>query len=122
MGVLVLAALFVCLPSQQVAASYEEEADNCTGALRYTKDFQEKPEAAEKFVVAYVISGTDELPDPFDMTHVNYGFGRISESFDSLYIPNPERLRKIVALKNLNPKLRVSYSYCTPIQRILANG
>ena len=61
-------------------------------------------------VVAYVTSWTNEVPDPTVMTHINYAFGHVSDSFDGVRIDNPDRLRMIVALKQQNPSLKVMLS------------
>ena len=61
-------------------------------------------------VVAYVTSWTQEVPDPAVMTHINYAFGHVSDSFDGVRIDNPERLRMIVGLKEKNPALKVMLS------------
>lgn len=63
-----------------------------------------------KVVVAYVTSWTDVIPDPTLMTHINYAFGHVSESFDGVGIHNPDRLKEIVALKEANPDLKVLLS------------
>ena len=64
----------------------------------------------EKIVVAYVTSWTSEMPDPWVMTHINYAFGHVNETFNGVRIDNPERLRKIVGLKRQNPALKVMLS------------
>ncbi|MBR7066407.1 MAG: ThuA domain-containing protein [Prevotella sp.] len=61
-------------------------------------------------VVAYVTSWTQEIPDPATMTHINYAFGHVNDSFDGVRIDNPERLRMIVGLKEKNPDLKVMLS------------
>ncbi|MBO5978829.1 MAG: glycoside hydrolase family 18 protein [Bacteroidales bacterium] len=61
-------------------------------------------------VVAYVTSWTNEIPDPFVMTHINYAFGHVNDTFDGVRVDNPERLATIVALKKQNPKLNVMLS------------
>ena len=61
-------------------------------------------------VGAYVTSWTDEVPDPNVMTHINYAFGHVNDSFDGVRIDNPERLKMIVGLKQQNPKLKVLLS------------
>ena len=61
-------------------------------------------------VVAYVTSWTECMPDPALMTHINYAFAHVSPTFDSVKIDNPERLRRIVALKAQNPDLKVVLS------------
>ena len=66
--------------------------------------------AAEKVVVAYVTSWTQTIPDPTVMTHINYAFGHVNETFDGVRIDNPDRLRQMVDLKAQNPKLKVMLS------------
>ena len=61
-------------------------------------------------VVAYVTSWTDEIPDPFVMSHINYAFGHVNDTFDGVRVDNPDRLTTIVALKEQNPKLNVMLS------------
>ena len=65
---------------------------------------------SQMVVVAYVTSWTNEVPDPHVMTHINYAFGHVSETFDGVRIDNPERLKMIVNLKQQNPKLKVLLS------------
>ena len=64
----------------------------------------------EMVVGAYVTSWTDEVPDPHVMTHINYAFGHVNDSFDGVKIDNPERLKMIVGLKQQNPQLKVLLS------------
>jgi len=61
-------------------------------------------------VVAYVTAGSNEVPDPMVMTHINYAFGNVNETFNGVNIQNPERLRMIVGLKRQNPELKVLLS------------
>ena len=65
---------------------------------------------SEHVVVAYVTSWTDEMPDPFVMTHINYAFGHVNDTFDGVRVDNPDRLARIVDLKGQNPKLNVMLS------------
>ena len=60
---------------------------------------------SEHVVVAYVTSWTDEIPDPFVMTHINYAFGHVNDTFDGVRVDNPDRLAAIVALNTLNQYL-----------------
>lgn len=64
----------------------------------------------DRLVIAYVTSWSEVVPDPQLMTHINYAFGHVSDSFDGIRVDNPERLRKIVALREGNPRLRVLLS------------
>jgi len=66
--------------------------------------------ANDKVVVAYVTSWTDIIPDPTLMTHINYAFGHVTDSFNGVRIDNEQRLRDIVALKKQNPHLKVLVS------------
>lgn len=68
------------------------------------------PKAPDYVVVGYVTSWGDRLPDPTLVTHLNYAFGHVSDSFDSVRVDNPERLRSIVALKENHPGLHVMLS------------
>lgn len=69
-------------------------------------------EVAEKdrVVVAYVTSWSDVIPDPFCMTHINYAFGHVNDTFDGVRIDNPQRLKDMVVLKQVNPDLKVMLS------------
>lgn len=67
----------------------------------------------QKNVIAYVTSVFNDIPDPSLMTHIYYAFGNIAESYDSLVIMNPEKFKKIVALKEVNPDLKISLSIQT---------
>lgn len=71
---------------------------------------QGRAQEAPMVVGAYVTSWTDEVPDPNVMTHINYAFGHVNDSFDGVRIDNPERLKMIVGLKQQNPKLKVLLS------------
>lgn len=64
----------------------------------------------EKVVVAYVTSWTSVMPDPAYITHINYAFGHVTETFDGVRIDNEERLHRIVALKEEAPHLKVLLS------------
>lgn len=60
-----------------------------------------------KVVVAYVTSWSEVMPDPQYMTHINYAFGHVNESFNGVKIDNEERLRQIVDLRKQKPELKV---------------
>lgn len=63
-----------------------------------------------KVIVAYVTSWSDVMPDPQYMTHINYAFGHVNESFNGVKIDNEERLKQIVDLKKQKPELKVLLS------------
>lgn len=63
-----------------------------------------------RIVVAYVTSWTDEMPMTDCVDYVNYAFGHINATFDSVRVDNPERLKQLLELKNANPNLKVLLS------------
>ena len=66
--------------------------------------------AGGKVIVGYVTSWSSVVPDPALLTHINYAFGHVNDSFDGVRIDNEERLRSIVALRGSNPELKVLLS------------
>ena len=64
----------------------------------------------DKVVVGYVTSWGNRMPDPTLVTHINYAFGHVSSSFDSVRVDNPDRLRAIAAMKQENAGLKVMLS------------
>lgn len=66
--------------------------------------------ASPRVVVAYVTSWSDDLPDPNHFTHLNYAFGAVSPTFDSVTVDNPERFRTLANLKKAAPHLKVLLS------------
>lgn len=69
-----------------------------------------KSDKEDKYVVAYVTSWSDEIPDPNYMTHINYAFGHVTDSRDSVRVDNLARFRAIAGLKRAHPGLRVMLS------------
>lgn len=63
-----------------------------------------------KVVVAYVTSWSEVMPDPQYMTHINYAFGHVNESFNGVKIDNEKRLKQIVDLRKQKPELKVLLS------------
>jgi chitinase len=70
----------------------------------------QKQQLSKKIIVAYVTSWTTVIPDPTYITHLNYAFGHVNTTFDGVRIDNPERLRKLTALKKTYPNLKVLIS------------
>lgn len=64
----------------------------------------------DKVVVAYVTSWSDVAVDPALVTHINYAFGHVNETFDGVLVDNADRLRSIAALKKISPALKVCLS------------
>ena len=71
---------------------------------------QEPQVKNDKVVVAYVTSWTRVMPDPGRVTHINYAFGHVTDSFDGVRIDNEARLKRITDLKNEAPSLKVMLS------------
>ena len=63
-----------------------------------------------KVVIAYVTSWTEDMPDPQYITHINYAFGHVSDTFDGVRIDNENRLKEIVGLKKGNESLNILLS------------
>ena len=61
-------------------------------------------------VGAYVAAWSDIVPDPNVMTHLNYAFGGVNETFNGVNINRPERLRLMAGLKAQKPELKVLLS------------
>ena len=70
----------------------------------------EKAPEKDYVIIAYVTSWKDVPVDPTVMTHINYAFGHVNDTFDGVRIDNPNRLRYIVGLKSINPDLKVMLS------------
>ena len=63
----------------------------------------------EHFVVAYCFDNTI-TPDPSIVTHINYAFGHVTDTYDGVRINDEAQLRRIVALKEQKPSLKVLLS------------
>lgn len=79
-------------------------------SMRLTAATPTAAPATGSVIVAYVVSGSEVMPDPQLMTHINYAFGHVSKTFDGVDIDNGGRLRKIVELKRVKPSLKVVLS------------
>lgn len=67
-------------------------------------------EPTQKVVIAYVTSWSDVMPNPELVTHINYAFGHVNDTFNGVRINNEERLKQIVTLKTQHPELKVLLS------------
>jgi len=65
---------------------------------------------SKPIILAYVTSWSTVLPDPRYLTHINYAFGHVNDTFNGIRVDNPERLKNIVKLKQQFPKLKVLLS------------
>ena len=61
-------------------------------------------------IVSYVTSWTKPVPDPNLISHINYAFGHVNDTFNGVKIDNPDRLREIVKLRKKNPDLKILLS------------
>ena len=59
---------------------------------------------------AYVMGVRNELPDVDLVTHVNFAFGHVNETFDGVLLPDSTGLRQIAGLKAQKPALKVLLS------------
>lgn len=66
--------------------------------------------ALPPIIVGYATYWDTAIPDPTLVTHINYAFAHIKNDFESLDIKTSSRLKKIVALKEKNPDLKVLLS------------
>lgn len=68
------------------------------------------PQPEKKVVVAYVTSWSEMMPVATHMSHINYAFGHVNDSFDGVRIDNEPRFREIIGLKQQNPELKIMLS------------
>lgn len=64
----------------------------------------------EMVVGAYIMGIKNDLPDPAYVTHINYAFAHVNETFDGVLFRDGDGLRKVVALKKQSPDLKVLIS------------
>ena len=61
-------------------------------------------------IIAYYTENSSVLPDPACLTHINYAHGRFvnKETGDGgIWIEEPEKMQKVIALKQQKPSLKV---------------
>ena len=66
--------------------------------------------APEPVVLAYVTAWSNIMPDTDWVTHINYAFGHVNDTFNGVRIDNEERLRSIVLLRKQKPSLKIMLS------------
>lgn len=81
----------------------------CKQAAPVETPYTKHGDPAEKLLIAYVF-GVRELPDATYLTHINYAFGHVNETFDGVLIKNPAELHSIADLKKTYPHLKVLVS------------
>ena len=65
------------------------------------------PAVEDHIIVGYATYWDTVMPDPTNLTHINYSFAHIKSDFESLDIKTSSRLKKIAGLKETNPDLKV---------------
>ncbi len=63
-----------------------------------------------KVVLGYITAWTEVMPDAALLTHINYAFGHVNDTFDGIRVASPERLHRIVAVREQKPELKVLLS------------
>ncbi len=58
-------------------------------------------------IVTYVWNGGDVMPAPTLITTINYAFANVNDTRDGVKINNEDRFKDIIALKEVNPDLKV---------------
>jgi len=74
------------------------------------ENLEDNTPALPPIIVGYATYWDKTMPDPTLLTHINYAFAHIKNDFESLDIKTASRLKKIVALKETNPDLKVLLS------------
>lgn len=92
---ILLFASFICFSS---SCKSQSKTDN------------EEVKQDKKIVLAYVTSWSSIMPDPNYITHINYAFGHVNDTFNGIRIDNPGRLKQLVGLKQQYPSLKVILS------------
>ncbi len=64
----------------------------------------------EMVVGAYLMGVRGELPDVNIVTHINYAFGQVNETFDGVLLPEGNGLSQVAGLKKVKPDLKVLLS------------
>lgn len=90
------------------AAAFLSSAVGCNSKSAQTAESADADSG--RIVVAYVTGWSSCMPDPTLMTHINFAFGHVAPSFDSVIIKNEGRLDSIVALREQNPDLKIVLS------------
>ena len=71
---------------------------------------KQSADSPPKVVIAYVTSWSNIMPNPALVTHINYAFGHVNDTFNGVRIDNEERLKQIAALKKQKSELKVLLS------------
>lgn len=68
------------------------------------------PEAEDTVIGAYVMGIRGDIPDTRLLTHINFAFAHVNETFDGVYLPDTDGLEKVARLKRRCPRLKVLLS------------
>ena len=100
----ILAAALLCLTA-------------CTGKVPTQEELGTRHgDPSEKILLAYVFRMND-LPDATYLTHINYAFGHVNDSFDGVRLDKPEELRRLVGIRRTYPHVKILLSILTIRQR-----
>ena len=75
-----------------------------------SRENESREPAPGPVVLAYVTAWSNIMPDTDWVTHINYAFGHVNDTFNGVRIDNEERLRSIVLLRNQKPSLKIMLS------------
>ncbi len=94
---LILAAAALCLAACTAQGPTQEELGTKHG------------DPAEKILLAYVFR-MQELPDATYLTHINYAFGHVNDTFNGVRLDNPDELHRLVSIKRQYPHVKILLS------------
>lgn len=95
-----------CGPDKQLSASGNPPA----APIPCPEQDPDPAPQSDRVVVAYVTSWTDVIPVSERVTHINYSFGHVNDSFNGIRIDNEARLRKLAELKKSDQDLKIMLS------------
>lgn len=65
---------------------------------------------SSRVVVGYVTTTTKVMPDPSLVTHLNYAFAWVNDTYDGVKLTHVDRMQQILNLRKKNPDLKVLLS------------
>lgn len=126
--VLSAASVLFCVVLMSPVCSCTEEEHGFVVPLPDTDSEQENNESTENpdspvaslcspeylgqtpMIIAYYTENSSTLPDPACLTHINYAHGRFVDKENGsggIWIEQPEKMQKVIALKQQKPSLKV---------------
>ncbi|MDR0682078.1 MAG: glycoside hydrolase [Dysgonamonadaceae bacterium] len=103
--------IFIVLFLLSIAFSCsKKEEDKCEEGQTTQEQPVEITEDNSKIVIAYVTAWSSAMPDPDFVTHINYSFGHVNETYNGVNIDNADRLKSIVELKKKKSSLKILLS------------